>query len=351
MLPKRLVFCGGGTRCLVFVQALVELEKRGNLKQVSEYWGTSAGAMIASLYSITKSSTKVKELMFQTDYLKFRDIDISNIFGIQHSWGLDDGNSLVKEIERIFESIEPGSKDIRFSDMAGLNIVVSDLTIRETVVCNSHTFPNLRIIDAVRASMSLPIFFKPFIHKESGNIWVDGALRANFPWDLLPNDEARSESLGFTFEKATDSKSPKTFMEYIFSMVHFDEPKKNNLLKQKWSKNILWFNLPPYPTWYVRLQGSDFEIVESLGREGVEKWHTSTEHSLSKRLETHPLSDRPHIPKPVFHPNYTNELSGIQTQDSHPCSHVDCSKHHLPSFVTPHTQISGTIPSCRRWSV
>ena len=350
MLPKRLVFCGGGTRCLVFVQALLELETKGKLVEVKECWGTSAGAMIASLYTLTKSSEKVKEHMFQADYLKFRDIDISNIFGIQHSWGLDDGKSLTKELERIFESIEPGNKDKRLSDVEGLHIVVSDITLRETIVCNSTTFPNLRIVDAIRASMSLPIFFKPYVH-ESGNYWIDGALRANFPWDLLPNDKARSESLGFTFEKTHTHRSPKTFMEYIFSMVHFDEPKKQKVLRERWSNHILWFSLPPYPAWYIRLQESDFRLIEQLGKEGVDTWTKSNESSPSKKIGTHPSSDHRHIPISACPPNHIGESSGIQTLDSHHCSHVDSSKPPLPPFESPHIQTSDTVPSCRRWSV
>ena len=85
MLPKRIVFCGGGTRCLVFLQGLVDLEKKGILRNVNEYWGTSAGAMIASLYALTKSANRVKEIMFAADYKKFRDIDVTNLLGIQHT--------------------------------------------------------------------------------------------------------------------------------------------------------------------------------------------------------------------------------------------------------------------------
>jgi len=272
MLPKRLVFCGGGTRCIVFVHALVELEKRGHLVNVQEYWGTSAGAMIASLYALSKSATRVKDLMRQTNFTKFRDVNVSNLFDFQKSWGLDDGTSLIEEIERIFEWIEPGNKLKRMSDVSELNIVLSDVTVRETIVCNAKTHPNLRIVEAVRASMSLPIFFRPYVHKETGNYWVDGAIRANFPWAQLPDDAARSESLGFTFEKLDMNRHPKSLMEYIFFMIHFDEPRKIVSLKENWKRQIIWFTMPPFPSWFVRLKEEDFIMLERLGKEGVERW-------------------------------------------------------------------------------
>ena len=363
MLPKRIVFCGGGTRCLVFLQGLVDLENKGMLRNVNEYWGTSAGAMIASLYALTKSGSRVKEIMFAADYKKFRDIDVTNLLGIQQTWGLDNGTSLVQEIERIFESVEPGAKSKSLAEIPTLNIVVSDITLHETIVCNAKTFPTLRIVDALRASMSLPVFFRPFRHPESGNLWVDGAIKANFPWHCLPNDKARSEALGFTFEKPYMHKTPKTFMEYIFSMIHFDEPKKISNLRQ-WP-NIIWFTQPPYPSWFIRLQKEDFEMVEQFGKEGVEKWiitqlnhNPSAAVSNSVNLYSHSTMPSSKTPSSVHHilqsycqKDCINELSDTLTQDLPGCSHEVVSTHHHPSPLFPQTQTQYKKLIYRRWSV
>lgn len=388
MVYKRIVFCGGGTRCLVFLQGMIELEKKGLLHSVGEYWGTSAGAMIASLYALTKSSLRVKEIMFAADFTKFRDIDITNVLGFQQSWGFDNGTSLIQELEKVFDSIEPGAKSKVLSDIPSLNIVVSDLTVRETVVCNAKTFPNLRVVEALRASMSLPIFFRPYRHAESDHLWVDGAIRANFPWHCLPDDTARSEALGFTFEKPFLYRTPSTFMEYIFSMVHFDEPKKIARLKQ-WP-NIVWFPLPPYPSWFVRLKKEDFEVVENLGREGVENWLKIKKKEQKKPKEHHNpvssqsayltpqslLSANPSLHPPVspHHTRisscpkcHTNAVSGSQESGSECCSLGNFSTYHhqtnspSPHFQTNpsyhalsytfHTRMPYIQPFCRRWSL
>ena len=318
MLPKRLVFCGGGTRCLVFLQALVELEKKGTLTNVKEYWGTSAGAIIATLFALTKSSKTVKKIMFEANYTNFRDIDLSNLFGIQTTWGLDDGKLIVKEFERVFDMIEPGAKSKCLADVKGLNIVVSDITLRETIVCNSKTFPNLPIIDAIRASMSLPIFFKPYIHKPSGHIWVDGAIRANFPWHLLPDDASRSESLGFAFEKSSMYKPPKSLMEYLHALHNFDEAKRFYELREQWSKHILFFPLPPYPSWFIRLKQEDFELIDTLSMEGLTNWYaktraTSTVSSTTEQTLSTSVSQYNQIlyspPNPIVERSETHEPS------------------------------------------
>ena len=271
MLPKRLVFTGGGTRCLVFVEALIVLEAAGVLERVEEYWGTSAGAFVATLLALADSVGDVRKCMYATDYIKFRDIDVNNLLNINKSWGLDNGNSLIAEITRIIELIRPGASAYLMSDIPNLTIVISDLSTHEIVLCSAQTYPSLPVVDAIRASMSLPLFFRPYIHEESGHIWVDGAVGANFPWGLLPSNADRYESLGFTFEHGS-VKTPTTLSEYVFSMIHFEGPKKRKYLKENYPKNIIWFPNLPFPAWFMRLQPADFEMLESIGSTAAKEW-------------------------------------------------------------------------------
>jgi predicted acylesterase/phospholipase RssA len=340
MKPIRLVFSGGGTRCLTFVQTLVEFESAGVLANVKEYWGTSAGAFLATLLAMTKSPLRVKDLMFKTDYTQFRNVDISNILTITNTWGLDDGHSLVTEVERILESMEAGASKQTLSDISGLNIVVSDLHSHETIVCNAKTYPELRVVDAIRASMSLPILFTPYKHT-NGHLWVDGAIKANFPWHLLPNDKARESALGFAFEKSWQH-GPKNFSEYLFSMIHFDEPKKVEQLKATWRRNILWFPSPPFPSWFVRFKEEDFILVTSIGstiaRDALAKWSMQ-----DSRLRTHgtPMQSAiPNTPGQVDPEDRTTGSSDIPKSFC-PLRLLDSSQPQLPS----------TEPSFRRWSV
>lgn len=336
MLPKHLVFCGGGTRCLVFLPTLLELEKHNRLTQVSEYWGTSAGALCAASLAICKSVARVKDVMFSINYQRFRDIDLHNIINISHSWGMDTGESLKRTIEDMFEALEPGSKHKTFRDVPGLHVIVADLNKHDTVILDHTTFPNLPVVDGVRASMGLPIMFCPYKHAESGHFWVDGAVRAHFPWDLLPNDAEREKALGFTFEKAWIG-GPRTFNEYIFSMIHFDEPKKMEYQKARWKSNIIWYPTPPYPAWFVRLKKEDYDMLETIGSTIANQW--ITQENLSKTKETHHVSEDPNIPLPSSPLHHTNELLDIPQPFLAPSR--DVSPHQLPP----------SSPSSRRWSV
>lgn len=329
MLPKTLVFSGGGTRCLVFLPALVELQKKNKLVHVEEAWGTSAGALIASLYLICRDAQKVNDLLFQTDLSKFRDIDVSNILTIHQSWGLDDGKSLSTMIETMLEEIG-STKTKTLSEVPGLHIVVSDLTLNKTIVLNSVTYPNIRIVDAIRASMSLPLFLRPYV-EPGGNIWVDGALKHNFPWQLLPSDKARRTALGFAFKKQ-EAAAPKSLIQYVYSILNFND--KRDL---EFDSNIIIFNRPDYPSWFVKFLPEDYTMVKEQGVKTITEWFNDSK-PLQGTTGSSPLSEDHCNPSQVFLQHHTVGLSGSQTPF----------REQVQGSSPP--QLLGKSPCYRRWS-
>lgn len=325
---------------MAFLQTLIHMEENEYLKHVNEYWGTSAGALVASLLAIGQSPAKLKSVMWKADFTKFRNVDIANILNIMNTWGLDDGTSLQTEIERLFELMKPGSPSYLMRDLVGLNIVVSDLNVHKSIVCNSETYPELRVTDVIRASMSLPIFLKPFQCPINNHYWVDGGIRANFPWHLLPNDDARSTAIGFNFTRSWDG-GPKSFAEYLFSMIHFDEPQTIQRLKKEWPNNIIWFSSPPFPAWFVKFTPDDYTFVETLGSNTYHEWVKSTREPLLnlKKNEILVQTDRLRIPPLVSLPDHTIELS--DTPPVSPELFPDSSRLQSPPLP----------PLSRRWSL
>jgi len=339
---KHLVFCGGGTRVLLFMPSLVLLENEGLLDTIHDYWGTSAGALLAAFMAITRSAKKTHKLLHEIQYTHFRDIDVGNLFNINRTWGLDDGSSLMREIERVFELIDPGASKKTLRDYPGIHIPVSDLNVHETVLLDSTTYPDLCIVDAIRATMSLPFLYMPYKYKPSGHYWIDGALRANFPWNLLPNDTARHEALGFLFEKAWIG-GPRNFSDYMFSMIHFDEPKKMEKLKAEWPNNILWYPTPPYPAWYMGLNTEDFSLIEEIGKRIGHKWLELRQKDDSScplnKTETPGLCEGQNTHPPSHPQHCIDESSG---------SRLPCLE---PSRDSSRPQSHCTLSSFRRWSV
>jgi predicted acylesterase/phospholipase RssA len=331
---KRLLFSGGGSRCILFAQALVHLEKANLLHDVREYWGTSAGAFLAMMLAIGLSPTKIHPMILKTQFQKFRDMDVRNLFSFQTTWGLDDGASLIAELERVVSLLAP--KDILLKDIPGLHIVLTDVTARETLVMSGITHPHIRAVDAVRASMSLPLFYRPYRDPHSGHWWNDGALRANFAWDLLPSDEEREQTLGLCFLQP--DKEIASFLQYMFSMVHFDEQRKQATWLREWSHRILCFPPPPFPAWYSKIDGDDIAMLEETAATRTSEWLTA--HTVAGGTgETRRLCGPPNTRPSSSHPAPEAESSGIPKSSASP----------LPECPSP--QSSRPRPSYRRWSV
>lgn len=337
-LPKRIVFAGGGTRCLVFMPALKQLEQQNRLNCVEEWWGTSAGALLATLMAITKSVDRVVEIMKSTDFQQFRDVNLMNMMQITSSWGFDDGHALTREVERMLESAKEGMGRKTLSEIDNVHIIVADLTKHKSIVCSAKNYPTLRIADAIRASMSVPMFYRPFRCPIDNGIWIDGGLKENFPWSLLPSDLARKESLGFAFER-TWMGGPKTFSEYIFSMLHFDEPNRITKFKKSWKQNIIWFPSPPFPAWYVKLNEDDYKLLNQIGSIAFEEW-ISKERS-SGMLQNPPESEKSlHTPVSSCPEDHTDGMSDIQKYPSPSEPLYSHPRRHTPSQ-----------PPSRRWSL
>lgn len=334
--PKRLVFSGGGTRCLVFASCLVGLEQAGRLHAVESAWGTSAGALIAALFLLAKSAARVRDILYSANFTKFINIDPANLLLFSQAWGLDNGHTLAEELERLLELTGDGNSRLRLRDIPAFTAIVTDLTSRDIVCCNANTFPDMVLVDAIRASMCLPFFFTPF-RAPNGHVWVDGGIQANLAWDSLPNDAARSESLGFAFEPPATAQGPRTLHEYLFSIAHFNEPKKIRSVQSTWASNIVWCARPPYPLWFVRFRTEDYELVDSIGHTAASTWLSS---GLPARPAAPPVCAPPHTPLQEHPPHHTTELLGSQT----PCD---------PSMPagSSRPQWPQSSPVSRRWSV
>lgn len=303
------MFSGGGTRCLIFLSALERLESAGHLHAVVEWWGTSAGSLVAALLALCSSDIqRVSDVLFDAHFHRFRDINISNLVNISNVWGLDDGLALSNEIENLFDKICPGARHFTLSDVPGFHAVVADLNIYETVVCSATTFPTLKLSDAVRASMSLPLFYRPFYSPVNGHIWIDGGLKAAFPWGCLPSDDAREEALGFAFRRSWIA-GPRTFTEYMLCMLHFDDPKRIPEQESRWPRNIMWFDSPPFPAWYVRLREEDVLLLRRMGEKTANDWEQiRLSPSSQERIGNRPSCEDRCIPSQADPVHCTNEL-------------------------------------------
>ena len=287
--PKHLVFAGGGPRCLSFLGALEVLHTKKVFNTVSNYWGNSAGAIVATFMSMKIPMPKLRTIFETLDFTRFRDIDLTNIVSFGETWGLDSGEAFTKHMKELLEVAKPGSSHYTLQELPGLHIAAADLTETKMVILDGTTFPTLKVVDALRASTSIPFFYRPFRNPVNGHLLVDGAIGANFPWALLPSDEDRKAAIGFNFKIYDVSKEPQSLSEFIPKILNFREScRKLDSSKIIDEPNIINFNVRGFPAWHLALKKSDRDELISIGEKTIQEWLLTLNSAEGK---TQTLSD------------------------------------------------------------
>jgi NTE family protein len=188
--------------------------------------GTSAGAitaaLVAALQAAGKPLTLLEQYVNSVDYPRFQAEEwvqralgpVGDAAELLMHMGIHSGDYLVEWLGGILEEIgittfeqlrmdDPGSslpEAFRYS----LIVHTADIT-RRKVVRLPWDYPNYglepgrqRIVDAVRASMSIPFFYEPVRFtsrdqegKEATSYMVDGGMLSNFPIEVFDRTDGK----------------------------------------------------------------------------------------------------------------------------------------------------------------
>ena len=177
-----LVLSGGGARGLAHIGILKRLEEM-KFPKPSMVVGTSMGAIVGGLYACGMSAARLER--FAVEEFRISDFLDSFVFRIDGPVGrvIQTGQSLaslagrpgVDPGQRVLELLERLTERKKFEDtVISFRCNAVDLFSGREVVFDSGS-----VAKAMRASMSLPVFFEPFMY--NGMCLVDGCLIDNMP--------------------------------------------------------------------------------------------------------------------------------------------------------------------------
>lgn len=156
-----LVLSSGGARGLAHIGAIEELERRGYC--ITSIAGCSMGALIGAMYAAGKLA-EVKEWMVQLDKKKILSL-------VDFSFSL---NHLVKG-EKVMDALKEIVPDVNIEDLPiPYAAVATDWNSGKEVV-----FKKGSLYEAVRSSISIPMFFNPV--RKGEMLLVDGGLVNGLP--------------------------------------------------------------------------------------------------------------------------------------------------------------------------
>ena len=191
MLPYRMYLSGGGICAMAHVGALVELSKHVPLSSIKEWMGVSAGSIVSMCLCIGYTLDELYEFSIGFDFTNIKEMD--SIPGWILHFGLDTGERLHKLIHACLH-VKGLPSDLTFQQLQdrfgkSLRVVATDLNDVVPITFSATDTPTYCVADAVRASMSVPLYFQPFVCPVTGHYYMDGAVVSNYPLHLLPLEE------------------------------------------------------------------------------------------------------------------------------------------------------------------
>jgi len=224
---RNLVFEGGGVKGIAYVGALELLEQKEILDRITRVGGTSAGAINAVLLALGYSREEMLEILLEMDFNNFLDDSwgiVRDADRLIHDFGWYKGDFFRHWIGNLIRT-KTGNENATFDGLrrAGyrdLYLVGTNLSTGFAEVFSADHTPRWRVVDAVRVSMSIPLFFSS-VRDMRGDIRVDGGVLDNYPIRLFDREkyvstERHTRDVGVY--AATNETKPETSSPYAYNM-------------------------------------------------------------------------------------------------------------------------------------
>lgn len=315
---RNLVFEGGGVKGIAYAGAVQVLEDRGILGDIKRVGGTSAGAITATLLALGVDSRKLEGILAGTDFHEFMQhsfLFLHELANLRDEYGWYGGAEFEAWLaDRIYDAA--GTRDLTFGGLrarvqAGapgcrdLYVVGTDLTAQDFRLYSHEGTPDMPIREAVRISMSIPLFFKAVI--KNGHVLVDGGVTYNYPIDLFDDrkylDVAdprkaktvdyptaynedhvfNKETLGFRVDTADEIKEElagtkknipiNDILDYSRALLNFvlETAGKAHLHGNDWHRTV-YIDAKGIRTTDFDLTKADMDMLVQSGRDGAARY-------------------------------------------------------------------------------
>ncbi len=322
---RNLVLEGGGIRGIAYGGAIAELEQRGLMDSMQRVGGTSAGAIQAALLCVGYSATEITQLTYQMPIRKMNDGRYLVVGGSQRlmkNYGWYRGEAFTQWLKTQLAA-KTGNPNLTLGELHQLTpqkgfrdlyVTGTNLSRQRLEVFSYETHPHLKVADAVRISMSIPLYFRAVLMDESGNVvtkpkrnqpvdvLVDGGMLANYPIDLFDKNKYLSqthaeltdtayvhnpETLGLRLDRPEqvnydqsqkglapyDIASFRTYMTAFYTLM-LESVNRNHLKPEDWQRTISISTLDIGPK-IKRVSKEEKEQLMASGQVGVQLFFAS----------------------------------------------------------------------------
>lgn len=249
MNANTLVLGPGGINGFLEIGAVIAFEKSGLLKNITNYVGVSVGSIIASLLVCGYSG---EDLINESLDFNVQGADL-HILQILQTKGIIDHEVVSEKVNTLIRKkygVEITFEDLYMITEKSLTIVATNLDTQTAEYFNRENSPSMKIIDAIKASISIPYIFKQYFYQ--GVCYVDGALTDPYPIECA--DDGSNEIIGiYIASKNRDNNNIFSYgmnvlETFISSSVKYSiqkSSKKCTHLRLETDTNSIMLNISP----------------------------------------------------------------------------------------------------------
>jgi NTE family protein len=234
---------------------------------------------VGLLLSLKYTSAEITQIIKQINFSRF--LDNGKIDRIAREYGYYQGN-YARELFQGWVQEKLGSKDATFEDLhaAGgldLRVYATNLTTRHVFEFSYRRTKNVSLAEAVRASMSIPLFFSAV--EIDGQIFIDGGAVFDYPLAGFGKDEIEL-TLGLAFAQssvvATQSQEDLNFgfhqpLQYIHRLITVLQRVQSPVfaLHDELQQNTILIDTAGINSINFRLSETEKETLIACGRQAV----------------------------------------------------------------------------------
>jgi predicted acylesterase/phospholipase RssA len=237
---------GGGVRGALQVGALKAFSEKIKNKRLWEIfidgvYGISIGSILCSLIAFKYDTDEIEDLT--KDLMNFSNfiepLRLESIFELKTHLGFDMGGRVYNVLNTIFSKKGYNFKELKIGDAEiPLHIVASDITNCKSIIFNE----NVKLWDAIRASISIPIVFTP--HRINRRLFVDGAILCkNIVKEVPLSQRSKMIALLCDGSKLLDS-SDITLNQYMSALLHAPSQIETKWSEANYPKNVCLLTEP-----------------------------------------------------------------------------------------------------------
>lgn len=188
-----LVLSGGSFKGFAYIGVIKALKKIDLLKDLNVFVGTSIGSVFAFLLSLNSYIEEIEELITKIDFNHLFNYNIKNLY---LNYGLNDGKNITKILKSFLDK-KNYNHNLTFKELYDKtkNILIinsTNITNKQNEIFDYLSTPNLKIIKAIRMSISVPFIFSPV--KYNNCFYVDGGIIDSFMYLYMINERKVEEN-------------------------------------------------------------------------------------------------------------------------------------------------------------